>query len=334
MQQSCRGPGVSAGPLPEDHPAPAALDATSRGPRMRPVSRVRCRAIAKDGPDAGRGKPPARNPVQDRLVDDQRAGAALRALRIRARRTQAEIGLAAGASRTTVSRLERGHVDSAPLSTLRAVAGVLDARVVVDLRWRGGELDRLVDERHAALQGEMLRRLRRTPGWTVVPEASFAVYSERGSIDLLAWHAGRRALLIVEVKSRLIDCQDLLRTMDGRRRLGPRIGSERGWAPLTVSTWVVLDATDANRARAARSADLLRAAFPDDGYKARRWLRDPELPVHALSFVGIAHQRNVTRRFGTLERVRRPRQAPGDGKRELERGPSPPSAASGSRGAG
>ena len=238
-------------------------------------------------------------------MDDQRAGAAFRALRLRARRTQAEIAAAAGVSHATISRVERGHATTLPLRTLRLIAAAVDARVELQIRWRGGELDRLLDERHALLQAQVLARLERT-GWTAFPETSFSVYGERGAIDVLAWHAASRALLVVEVKSQLVDCQDLLRTMDQRRRLASRIGRERGLDAKLISSWVVLEASDANRRRAGRARALLSAAFPDDGMVVRRWLAAPRDPVRALSFVDISHAGSTTRRLAPIQRVRRP----------------------------
>ena len=85
-------------------------------------------------------------------MDDQRAGAAFRALRLRARRTQTELARAAGVSHAPISRLERGHAATLPLRTLRAIGGALDMRVELAPRWRGGELDRLLDDRHALLR--------------------------------------------------------------------------------------------------------------------------------------------------------------------------------------
>ena len=63
------------------------------------------------------------------------------------------------------------------------------------LLFRGAELDRLLDEGHAALLGAVARRLEAL-GWEVRPEVSFAVFGERGSIDLVAWHATSGTLLV------------------------------------------------------------------------------------------------------------------------------------------
>ena len=71
-------------------------------------------------------------------------------------------------------------------------------------------------------------------------EVSFSIWGERGVIDLLMWHPGRRALLIIELKTEIVDTGELLGTMDRRVRLARKIAEERGWDPLTVSSWIVL----------------------------------------------------------------------------------------------
>ncbi|MEA2632936.1 MAG: hypothetical protein QOE66_3155, partial [Chloroflexota bacterium] len=69
------------------------------------------------------------------------------------------------------------------------------------------------------------------PGWILAPEVSFAIYGERRVIDILAWHPGRRALLLIELKTELVDMNELLGTLDRKRRLARRIAQERGWDP-------------------------------------------------------------------------------------------------------
>ncbi len=46
---------------------------------------------------------------------------------------------------------ERGHLDGVPLARIERVAAVLDVRVDLVARWRGGDLARLLDAGHAAL---------------------------------------------------------------------------------------------------------------------------------------------------------------------------------------
>ena len=164
-----------------------------------------------------------------RQVDDQRAGRALRAIRLHRRRRQVDIARVAGVSQSSVSRMERGHLGPFSLDTLRGVAVALDATLDVGIRWRGGEVDRVVGARHSAMTERMVAQLDAIGGWQWAAEASFSAWGERGVIDLLAWHAGRRCLLVIELKTELVDPAALLAQVDRYRRLAPAVGRERGW---------------------------------------------------------------------------------------------------------
>lgn len=65
-------------------------------------------------------------------------------------------------------------------------------------------------------------------GWEVIPEVTFQVRGERGSIDVLSRH-GNGAMLVIEVKSVVPDIQALLSSLDRKVRLAAEIGRERGW---------------------------------------------------------------------------------------------------------
>ncbi len=203
-------------------------------------------------------------------------------------------------------------MDAFRFETVARVAAVLEIRLDIVPRWRGGELDRLLNAGHSAMHEAVARRLADTPGWQFTPEASFSVYGERGVIDVLAWHEAHRMLLIIELKTAIVDVQDLLASMDRRQRLARRIGAERGWATdrATVSSWVVVTDTRTNRARLAAHATVLRTAFPDDGRTVRGWLADPRSRLAALSFLQIVHPGNLGSTGGGTLRVRR-RRAPG-----------------------
>ena len=101
----------------------------------------------------------------------------------------------------------------------------------VGMRWRGGDIDRVADEGHAALVGRVASMLEGL-GWQVGPEVSFSVFGERGSIDLLAWHPTARILLVIEVKTSLNSVEEMLRRQDVKVRLAAGIANERfGWQP-------------------------------------------------------------------------------------------------------
>lgn len=188
-------------------------------------------------------------------------------------------------SQTVISRMERGHLGPQSLDDIRAVAAALDMRIDLVARWRAGDLDRLLNSGHSALHESVARMFRdKVPAWVLAPEVSFAIYGERGVIDILAWHPGRRALLVIELKTDLADMNELMGTFDRKRRLARRIALERGWDPLTVSAWLIVVDSRTNRRRVGAHEAMLRGALPDDGRAIARWLRDPSRAVAALSF--------------------------------------------------
>ena len=140
-------------------------------------------------------------------------------------------------------------------------------------------------------------------GWVFEPEVSFSIYGERGIIDILAWHPARRVLLVIELKTEIVDVSGLLGSMDQRRRLAWRIARDRGWDPKVVSMWVVVADTRTNRRALAAHAGVLRAKFPMDGRSMRRWLRDPSERVDALGFLPHRHGMAVRRTLAPIRRV-------------------------------
>ncbi len=238
-------------------------------------------------------------------MDDIQLGARFRAVRMRLGWRQTDVAARAGVSSSLVSLVERGHLDRLALATLRRIAGTLDIRIDMVARWRGGELERLVNAAHETLREEVARLLSGLSGWTQSPEVSFAVYGERGVIDILALHERTGALLVIELKTELVSLEDLLATMDRRLRLARAIAGERGWAAKTVSAWVVLGESDTNRRRVRAHATTLRSAFPAGGHAMRSWLRRPTGPIRALSFWANSNAGGGVRRVAARKRVRR-----------------------------
>lgn len=238
-----------------------------------------------------------------RAMDDVSFGAALRSLRIRRGWRQEDLAARSRCSRWQVGRVERGRLDQVGLPAIRRIARALGADVDLRLRWQGADLDRLLNARHSRFQEQIVTLLGRL-GWVAVPEASFSHFGERGVVDILAWHAERGALLVVELKTAIVDVGDLVATMDRRRRLAWRMGRDRGWAPATVSVWVAVTDERTNRRRVAEHAAVLRAAFPSDGRRVRCWLRRPDEPIAALGFVPEVHQVSTMSERAGRRRVR------------------------------
>jgi hypothetical protein len=200
--------------------------------------------------------------------------------------------------------LERGHVDSHTVATLERICVELDIRLDIVARWRGGDLDRLLGAGHSALHEAVARYFLSLAGWILVPEVSFAIYGERGVIDILAWHPQTRTLLVIELKTEITDVQEMLGTFDRKLRLATQVARDRGWHPSSVSGWVIVAEGSTNRRRVRTHAAVLGNALPDDGAAVRRWLRRPAGRVLALSLWSYAHTGNVRRPIATPKRVR------------------------------
>ena len=232
-------------------------------------------------------------------MDDIRVGLAIRALRRRRGWRQSDVAARAGMSQSLVSRIERGHLGTVSLEVIRRVAAALEMRLDLTPRWRGGDLDRVLTARHAALSAWAVTELQ-ARGWVVRPEVTFSIWGERGSVDLLAWHPGRRALLVVEVKTELVDPHALLGQVDRYRRLAPDLAASEGRKPAHVSVWVVLEESPTNRRRLAQHRSLIRAAMPADGRNMNRWAHDPASPIRAFSLrpspLGVASRTRIRAR--------------------------------------
>ncbi|MCU0477345.1 MAG: helix-turn-helix transcriptional regulator [Chloroflexi bacterium] len=238
-------------------------------------------------------------------MDDQRFGSAVRALRVRRGWRQEDLADRAGISPSVVSRLERGHLDTLTLRTIRRITTCLNMRVDFVTRWRGGDLDRMLAGRHAGLADAVVADLGRR-GWSVRPEVTFSIFGERGSIDVLAYHPARRALLVVELKSDVVDAHALISQVDRYRRLAREVAGSCGWVPRVIGCWVVVGESRTNRRRVAAHRALLRAAFPSDGRAMTSWLRDPAVAISALSFRPVPSSPTGGRRRVRLARRRAP----------------------------
>jgi hypothetical protein len=204
-----------------------------------------------------------------------------------------------------VSHLERGQVDGLTVATLVRIFAALDADLVLAVRWRGGGLDRLFDAGHAAIVGAVAGHVT-SFGWDLRIEVSFARYAERGSVDLLAWHAPSGTLLAVEVKTEITSVEETLRRHDTKTRLAVGLAAERcGWRADRVARLLVLPDTMTARRRVARHEPIFSRAYPLRGRRLRTWLRRPDPMAGGLIFLSGTHGVRGIQRPPARKRIRR-----------------------------
>ena len=196
--------------------------------------------------------------------------------------------------------LERGQLRSLRLEIIEAILTALGARLDLRVFWNGPEMDRMLDEAHAALGAAVKRRLERW-GWLVRVEVSFSRYGEHGRVDLLAFHPGSGTLLVIEIKTDLVDVQALLGSLDVKTRLARGIAERFGWQVRTVVPAIVWLEHSATRKRLAR-VNTLFDAYRLRGRSAITWLRRPSAPFPG-GLMWFAARPGI-RRSGPRERVR------------------------------
>ena len=242
-------------------------------------------------------------------VDDQRVGAVFRTVRVRRGWRQLDVARLAGVSSQTVSRIERGHLATLTIQVARAVARALEIRLELAPWSRHGDLARLATADHADLVELILPELTAL-GWHVRAEVSFSERGERGFVDILAWHAPARTLLVVEVKTAIVDVGEIVGILDRKQRLAGRIAERFGWRPASIGTALLIRAGRTNRRRIAEHRSIFGSALPADGRRLRAWLRHPDGPIEAVAFWSDSRPGAPGQRRTSVRRVRRQSEAP------------------------
>lgn len=184
-------------------------------------------------------------------------GRVLRMLRLRRDWRQSDVADKAGISSSAVGRHENGIIGS--LGVFEQHAGVFGLRIDLRVIGRAGSLVRLADEEHARVV-ESVAAWFRSHGYLTETEASFSEWGERGRIDLLAFDPRTGTLVIVEVKTQLLDLQDLFGGLNVKERLAMTIARRRGWNATRQVTVLAVADVSANR-RIVREHPSLFADF-------------------------------------------------------------------------
>ena len=238
-------------------------------------------------------------------MDDVRVGRICRALRRRRGWRQLDLSARARCSQRAISDIERGHAGGYRLDFVRAVFAALDASFDGIVGWRAGDLDRLLDDGHSTLVEAAARRLRAL-GWEVIPEVTYSEFGERGSIDLLGFHAGRRAIAVLEVKTELASIEATLRKHHEKIRLArDRVAERRiGWRPRAIGGLLVIGENRSARRLIDSRHVTFDAAYPLRGRDVTRWLGAPNGDAYGVWFLTPSNGSAGSQTQGGSRRVR------------------------------
>ena len=199
-------------------------------------------------------------------VPRSRFGATIRTGRIARGWTQRQLADRAGVPQSVVSTIETG--EGGELATLERVCVALggELRLEAHLPY-AGDGSRQLDLGHARCIGTA-RRLLEASGYDCATEQEVMDGQWRGRIDLLSFDTTMRRLVVVEVKTELLDAGGLERQVDRYARLCLDVARRRGWRVAEVSVAVLVLATAQADAFLLANREVMAGAFPVRGRAA------------------------------------------------------------------
>lgn len=238
-------------------------------------------------------------------MDDRRLGMAVRAKRHQRGWRLVDLAAAAGVGTGVCGLLERGKVMKLSVRTARAILAAVDLPLNWDIGWQRQEVDRLLDADHSLLAASIAQLLE-AGGWIVRSEVSFNHYGDRGRIDLLAFHPACGVLLVVEIKTTIVDGQELLGTLDVKARVAPTLVGALGWPRPTAVIPAIVVAEGSTARRHVAGLRSLLGRYDLRGRAAQAWLSSPSIgPSGLLVFRTLPFGNGVDRRRAGRRRVRR-----------------------------
>ncbi len=188
-------------------------------------------------------------------------GRAIRETRLATRTTQRQLGEAIGLSQTEISGIERAIYPGLPLATAERVLDALYIRLELRLvpPYVAGR-DESRDEAHARCVGFLARRLE-SAGWLVAHEVPVGGSRWRGFIDIVAFHRLERILLVIEVKTEIVDVGAIERQISSYERDAWQAARLLGWRPRAAIGALVLLATAANDEALRRHRDTFGRGY-------------------------------------------------------------------------
>jgi transcriptional regulator with XRE-family HTH domain len=190
-----------------------------------------------------------------------RVGLAVKDLRTALGWTQRTLAAKSGVSQAWISEIERGRCPDVSISTIDRLLVAMGARLLIDVKAPFLANPRQRDVVHAKCSSFVARRLERS-GWSVATEVEIGDDRSRGWIDVLAWHPATCLVLVIEVKTELLDLGAIERTIGWYEREAWAAARRLGWQPRRVLGCLVMLSTEVVEQRIRDNRSLLDREFP------------------------------------------------------------------------
>jgi len=197
--------------------------------------------------------------TQERVVQ---FGAQVRLIRVALGIGQRALARRIGRSQGYVSVVERGNVAGLSIADADVIARALGATLVFGIEapvLLGGSRQR--DAAHARCVAYVARRLA-AAGWDVRREVAIGTRERPGWIDILAFNPETRVLLVIEIKTDVVDIGGLERQLGWYHREARNVCRSLGWKPSTIIATALVLATAANDDRIRTNSISVRQVFP------------------------------------------------------------------------
>lgn len=229
---------------------------------------------------------PVRTPIRHAFARTVRDG------RRRIRKTQGQLAAAAGISRGYVAAVERARANPTldVVARISAALGLEAALVMVEPILVDGPHQR--DLVHARCSGYVERRLRGAT-WLTEREVEVVAGRSHGWIDLIAFDRATETLLVIEIKTSLVDLGLVERQLGWYERSAGNAARRIGWTPRRIVSWLLVLATEEVEIAIRRNRDVLERAFPTRAPAMEAWLTGDQrgLIARGLAMIDPASKR-------------------------------------------
>ena len=208
-----------------------------------------------------------------------RIGLAIRDLRRSIGWSERELAARAGVSQSLVSFIERGRLHNLSFESAGRLLEAMGGRLIIDAAAPFlGDRERQREPAHVRCATYVVRRLERDD-WQVATEVEIGGDRFRGWIDVLAYNAARRLLLLIEINTEIHDLGAIERALGWYERECWSAARRMGWYPDRLLSSLMLLSSAANDVRIRENRDSLARLFPVRASELAAYLRDPGRPV-------------------------------------------------------